>query len=102
MFNEPAHAWTLAELAELCNMSRATLIRHFQDKLGRSPNDLLTDVRMALAANELKRPGVSTDAVAESVGYQSVAAFRRIFTQHMGMTPADWRRAQAQTLHAAD
>jgi len=102
IFNEPAHAWTLTELAELCSMSRATLIRHFQDKLGRSPNDLLTDVRMALAANELKRPGVSTEAVAESVGYQSVAAFRRIFTQHLGMTPADWRRAQVQQQHAAD
>src|SRR5579863_8313775 len=28
MFNEPARAWTLPELAQLCNMSRATLVRH--------------------------------------------------------------------------
>src|SRR5262249_27254033 len=48
MFSDPARAWTLPELANLCSMSRATLIRHFQDKLGRSPNDLLTDIRMAL------------------------------------------------------
>jgi AraC family transcriptional activator of mtrCDE len=82
-------------------MSRATLIRHFQDKVGRSPNDLLTDVRMALAANELKKPGVPTEVVAETVGYQSVAAFRRVFSQHMGVTPADWRRAALQKLHAA-
>jgi AraC family transcriptional activator of mtrCDE len=102
IFNEPAHAWTLSELAELCSMSRATLIRHFRDKVGRSPNDLLTDVRMASAANELKKPGVSTEAVAESVGYQSVAAFRRIFTQHMGVTPAEWRRSETQKQHASD
>lgn len=101
IFNEPAHAWTLSTLAGLCSMSRATLIRHFQDKVGRSPNDLLTDVRMALAANELKKPGVPTEVVAETVGYQSVAAFRRVFTQHMGVTPADWRRAALQQLHAA-
>jgi AraC family transcriptional activator of mtrCDE len=51
---------------------------------------------MALAANELKKQGVSTELVAESVGYQSVAAFRRAFTQHLGMTPADWRRSEQE------
>ncbi len=96
IFNEPAYPWTLSELSALCSMSRATLLRHFQDKVGRSPNELLTDVRMALAANELKKPGVSTELVAENVGYQSVAAFRRAFTQHLGMTPADWRRSEQE------
>ncbi|QCP54141.1 AraC family transcriptional regulator [Trinickia violacea] len=96
MFNEPARAWTLPELAQLCNMSRATLVRHFRDKVGCSVNDLLTDIRMTLAANELKKPATSTEAVAEVVGYQSLAAFRRAFTQRMGMTPGEWRRtAQA-------
>ncbi|MFM0039899.1 AraC family transcriptional regulator [Paraburkholderia strydomiana] len=100
LFGDPAGAWTLSTLADLCSMSRATLIRHFQEKVGRSPNELLTDVRMALAANELKKTGVSTEVVAETVGYKSVAAFRRAFTQHMGMTPADWRRSELQKLHA--
>jgi hypothetical protein len=49
MFNDPAHAWSLPELARLCHMSRATLARHFQDRLGRSASDLLTDIRMTLA-----------------------------------------------------
>jgi AraC family transcriptional regulator, activator of mtrCDE len=93
MFNEPARAWTLPELAQLCHMSRATLVRHFRDKVGCSVNDLLTDIRMTLAANELKKPATSTEAVAEVVGYQSLAAFRRAFTQRMGMTPGEWRRA---------
>lgn len=99
IFNNPARDWTLPELAGLCSMSRATLIRHFRDKVGRSPSDLLTDVRMALAANELKRPGISTEVVAETVGYQSVAAFRRAFSQHFGLTPADWRRSHLQKQH---
>src|SRR5229473_8710091 len=45
LFNEPARAWSLPELARLCNMSRATLARQFQEKLGRSASDLLTDIR---------------------------------------------------------
>lgn len=92
MFAEPARAWNLPDLADLCGMSRATFMRHFQDKLGRSAPDLLTDIRMSLAANELKRPAMSTEAVADTVGYQSVAAFRRVFTDRMGMTPGEWRR----------
>jgi AraC family transcriptional activator of mtrCDE len=94
LFNEPARAWSLPELARLCNMSRATLARQFQEKLGRSAADLLTDIRMSLAANELKKPSVSTGAVAEAVGYQSEAAFQRAFKSHMGMTPAQWRKTQ--------
>ncbi|TCT09598.1 helix-turn-helix protein [Paralcaligenes ureilyticus] len=73
IFNDPARPWTLHELARLCNVSRATLVRHFQDNAGHSAKDLLTDIRMTLAANELKKPGVSTEVVAETVGYQSVA-----------------------------
>ncbi|QQO33303.1 AraC family transcriptional regulator [Bradyrhizobium diazoefficiens] len=94
LFNEPARAWSLPELARLCGMSRATLARQFQEKLGRSAADLLTDIRMTLAANELKKSSLSTGAVAEAVGYQSEAAFQRAFKSHMGITPAQWRKSQ--------
>ncbi|MFL6709393.1 MAG: AraC family transcriptional regulator [Massilia sp.] len=92
MFAEPARAWKLPDLADLCSMSRATFMRHFQNRLGRSAIDMLTDIRMSLAASELKKQGMSTEAVADTVGYQSVAAFRRMFTDKMGMTPGEWRR----------
>jgi AraC family transcriptional regulator, activator of mtrCDE len=95
LFNEPARAWSLPELARLCNMSRATLARQFQERLGRSASDLLTDIRMTLAANELRKPSMSTGAVADMVGYQSEAAFQRAFKSHMGVTPAQWRKLQA-------
>jgi AraC family transcriptional regulator, activator of mtrCDE len=93
MFNEPARPWSLPELARLCHMSRATFARHFQERLGRSASDLLTDIRMTLAAHELRKSSMSTAAVADRVGYQSEAAFQRAFKQRIGMTPAHWRRA---------
>jgi AraC family transcriptional activator of mtrCDE len=93
MFNRPDEPWTLPRLARLCNMSRATLARQFQEKLGRSASELLLDIRMTLAASELRRSAASTGAVAEAVGYQSEAAFQRAFKQSMGVTPAQWRRA---------
>jgi AraC family transcriptional regulator, activator of mtrCDE len=96
LFNEPERAWSLPELARLCNMSRATLVRQFQEKLGRSATDLLTGIRMTIAANELRKSSMSTGAVAEAVGYQSEAAFQRAFKTHMGATPAQWRKARQQ------
>src|SRR5262249_16440820 len=45
LFNDPSRPWSLPELARLCHMSRATMARHFQRKLGRTASDLLTDIR---------------------------------------------------------
>lgn len=93
MLHDPAYPWTLSDLAERCNMSRATLVRHFDEKLGCSAIDLLKDIRMTAAANALRNSSLSTEAVAESVGYQSAPAFIKAFRDHTGMTPADWRRS---------
>lgn len=44
MFADPARPWILRELSQFCGMSRATFMRHFQDKLDRSAMELLTDI----------------------------------------------------------
>jgi AraC family transcriptional activator of mtrCDE len=92
LFNKPAHAWTIPRLAALCGMSRATFIRQFQQRLRRSATELLTDIRMTIAATELLRSGATTGAIADEVGYQSEAAFQRAFKQRIGVTPAQYRR----------
>ncbi|WP_232821117.1 AraC family transcriptional regulator [Dyella sp. C11] len=93
LFQDPGAAWTLPVLARKCNMSRSSFVRLFQEKLGRSASELLTDIRMTLAANQLRESSLSTGAIAESAGYQSEAAFQRAFKLHLGVTPAHWRRA---------
>ena len=98
MFQEPAHAWTLPELAERCNMSRATFVRHFQETLDCSATEYLTDIRMSKAAQLLRESFESIGAVAERVGYQSEAAFQRAFKQHIGTSPAQWRKLARTTL----
>jgi AraC family transcriptional activator of mtrCDE len=96
MFEAPAQPWTLPALAQLCHMSRATLARHFQRSLGRSAAELLLDIRMMVAGNTLRTSTRSAGAVAEAAGYQSEAAFQRVFKQQMGVTPAQWRRTSRQ------
>lgn len=94
LFSRPARAWSMAELAGISNMSRATLARQFHEKLGRSAHDLLNDIRMTQAANELRKSAIPTSAVADAIGYKSEAAFQRAFKSQMGMTPAQWRKTQ--------
>jgi AraC family transcriptional regulator, activator of mtrCDE len=101
MFDSPGHAWTLPDLAELCHMSRATFVRHFDEALGRSAIDVLTEIRMALAARKLIQSDEPIASIGEAVGYQSEAAFQRTFKRHTGESPARWRAGHTRQARAA-
>jgi AraC family transcriptional activator of mtrCDE len=100
LFQRPDREWTLPDLAALCSMSRATFVRHFQQRLGRSAAELLTDIRMTVAARALRGSSASAGAVAEAVGYQSEAAFQRAFKRRVGFTPAQFRRQALNEIHS--
>ncbi|WP_233838773.1 AraC family transcriptional regulator [Paraburkholderia sp. ZP32-5] len=91
MFETPGKPWTLEQFAALCNMSKATFVRQFQDAIGRSATDVLTEVRMTIAGRMLLRTSTSIAVIGETVGYQSDAAFQRVFKRQIGVTPARWR-----------
>lgn len=93
MLEDAGRPWTLATLAALCHMSRATFARLFGRAAGAAPLEVLTRLRMAQAARLLERGGHAAGAVAEMVGYQSEAAFHRAFKRHHGVGPGAWRRA---------
>lgn len=91
MFEAPQRPWTLSDLAAQCHMSRATLVRQFQEAVGRSPAEVLAEIRMAHAARALEEGERSVAEIGEAVGYFSEAAFQRAFKSRMGLTPARWR-----------
>ncbi|MBN3723933.1 AraC family transcriptional regulator [Burkholderia sp. Ac-20379] len=91
MFDAPGHPWSLPELAALCHMSRATFARHFDEAIGRSASDLLTEIRMTMAGRMLAEGGMAVAEIGERVGYRSDAAFQRVFKRQTGLTPAQWR-----------
>ncbi|QYD73147.1 AraC family transcriptional regulator [Paraburkholderia edwinii] len=93
MFDRPGEPWTLDQFAALCNMSRATFVRQFQEAIGRSATDVLTEVRMTVAGRLLVQTTRPVAEIGETVGYQSDAAFQRIFKRHTGITPSRWRTA---------
>jgi AraC family transcriptional activator of mtrCDE len=94
MLETPAHPWKVAELAAACNMSRAAFARLFQKVANTTPAQLLTETRMAKAAALLQSGRLPAGEVAEQVGYQSEAAFSRVFKRHFGIGPGAYRRTK--------
>jgi AraC-like DNA-binding protein len=92
---QPAHGWTLEELARVSGTSRSVLAERFQHLVGSSPMMYLTQWRMLLAANLLSRSNAPLARIAEDVGYQTDTAFSRAFRREYGTPPATWRRKQS-------
>jgi AraC family transcriptional regulator, activator of mtrCDE len=92
MLSAPERAWTIAELGELAAMSRATYARHFNERAGITVMDFLTQIRMTIACDLLRRTQRSAADIGETVGYQSEAAFGKAFAQSVGVTPGRYRR----------
>lgn len=95
LHKNPAHAWTLEELARAAGTSRSVLAERFQHLVGSSPMQYLTQWRMLLATNLLCRSNAPLARIAEEVGYQTDTAFIRAFRREFGSPPATWRRSQA-------
>jgi AraC-like DNA-binding protein len=93
--NNPAHAWTVAELAGAVGASRAALARRFSVLVGESPMAFLTGWRLALAADLLREPRTTIAAVARQVGYGSPFALSTAFKRSRGMSPQEYRRRPA-------
>lgn len=89
---EPGRRWTLASLAEHAGMSRTSFAERFRDAVGRPPLGYLTDWRMRLAADRLRRTDDSVASIAAAVGYASEAAFSTAFRRVMGRAPGRHRQ----------
>jgi len=95
MHDDPAHRWTLQELAERAGMSRSTFALKFKETVGASPMEYLTRWRMLLAADRLANSGDPISVIALSLGYESESAFSKAFKRAMGCSPRQYSRSAA-------
>ncbi len=86
----PAHNWTVAELAGDAALSRSTFFDRFRRAMGTAPMEYLLTWRMALAQTLLRRRETRIAEVARRVGYGSASAFSVAFTRHVGVSPGQY------------
>ena len=92
LHKEPAHPWTIANLAKRVGLSRTRLAERFRHFLGESPMAYLAKWRLKLGAEILQSTEDSVAEVAAAVGYGSEAAFNRAFKREFDCPPAQFRR----------
>jgi transcriptional regulator GlxA family with amidase domain len=91
MHEQPQAPWTVEALAEKVAMSRSAFAARFKAQVGDGPLGYLTRWRMQKASQLLQENHPTLAAVAESVGYETDAAFSKAFRRHMGMAPGEYR-----------
>jgi AraC-like DNA-binding protein len=97
MHHDPAHRWTLQELAERAGMSRSIFALKFKQKVGTSPMEYLTRWRMLLAGDKLANSADPVSVIALSLGYESESAFSTAFKRVMGCSPRQYSLSRNAT-----
>lgn len=92
----PAEDWSVERLGQLVNMSRSSFSNRFTELASITPLQYVIFVRLQRASHLLIETAISLIAVAESVGYQSEAAFSQAFKKQYGMRPGEFRRIHTQ------
>jgi AraC-like DNA-binding protein len=92
LHEEPAHPWTISNLARRVGLSRTRLAARFRHFLGDSPMAYLAQWRLKIGAEMLQSTEDSVAEVAAAVGYGSEAAFSRAFKREFDCPPAQFRR----------
>ena len=83
---------TVEDIAAYVGLSRSHLFRSFEDVVGQSPKEYLTDFRMKQACYLLEHSDLSITAIANSVGFDNGLYFSKTFRKKHGMPPKEYRQ----------
>lgn len=72
-------------------MSREHMYRKMKALTGKSPSDLIRDIRLRTAASMLKNNGDNVSEVSLKVGFSNQSYFAKCFKQHYGKTPRQYK-----------
>jgi AraC family transcriptional regulator, transcriptional activator FtrA len=83
---------SVAGLAEQLAISRRTLVRRFSEEMAMTPQQWLTDRRIAVARQLLETTDLPIAQVCRRAGYEDAPSFNRLFSRMTGMTPGAYRQ----------
>ena len=83
---------SVGDLATDMNVSRATVFNRLKASLNTTPNNLIRDVRLEIAADMLTRGNVRVSDVYYKIGFTSGSYFSKLFHERYGISPKDYSR----------
>ena len=81
---------TLEDLAESFNLSKPYLSRYIRQKSGMTFQEAVKKARLKRARKMLKESNQTVESIAETVGYETVEHFNRLFKKTYNMTPGHY------------
>ncbi len=93
---DPAHSWSLSELAGIGAMSARHISRLFQEHAGLSVTAYVNLMRVTLARDVLANSRLDMERVAEKSGFASPRHMRRVWSKYNALPPSHYRRSAAE------
>jgi len=87
----PDRSWTLDDLGQRVGLGRSAFSARFTKLVGQSMYRYLIVRRMEKAAFLLESSDDGIARIATRVGYETVAAFSKVFLRHHGLSPGRYR-----------
>lgn len=84
---------SLTRMADIVGRSTSNLSKVFKQGTGMGYNEYIVRQRMKHAVSMLvNQPTMRLNDIAETVGYSTPSYFIRVFREHFGMTPSEYRK----------
>ena len=83
------------DLARLVNLSTSHFFRAFKSSVGVTPHTYLTHRRIELAREMMRASDQALAQIAIVCGWSDQSHFCRVFRHVVGLSPQEWRRANA-------
>src|SRR5580692_6412608 len=91
---QPDQPWTLRDLGQRVGLGRSAFSARFTKLVGQPMHRYLIARRMAEAAFLLESSDEGIARIASRVGYETAAAFSKLFQRHHGLSPGRYRAAR--------
>jgi transcriptional regulator GlxA family with amidase domain len=83
---------SLDSMAAASGLERRTFLRRFAHVTGITPIEYCRAVRIARARELLESGNTPQKEIAQSIGYEDVASFARVFRKAIGLAPGAYRK----------
>ena len=90
----PERPWTLSDLGHRVGLGRSVFSARFTKLVGQSMHRYVIERRMAEAAFLLETSDEPIARIASRVGYETAAAFSKLFHRYHGLSPGRYRAAR--------
>lgn len=96
IFEHFSESVSIHQIADAGFCSERECYRIFQNYLHTTPNEYLTNYRLQKACDLLRQTSDPITDISHFCGFGSSSYFGRIFKEHLGCTPSDYRKRIAK------